>query len=137
MFKSNIIWLLSTSCEGNKYRRYNKKIEFGNKIPNVLGANKFQKLDGNFSEMSDSFIDDFYRNMSVNEITTTTAGISSVQKNEFTYDENGNIISMKTFQNGQLSMEWKDYVWGDKKNTHVEIMYMNGSPMSTTEVTQL
>jgi hypothetical protein len=168
-------------------------------------------------EYSDTFIDDFYRNMSVSEITTTSAGISSIQKNEFfydeqgriigmkqfvngnlqmeqlnyvwtpnsceyesityypvqstekvtkrfideyyvqnvceiriitingfqteikneyTYDERGNLTSMKNFQNGQLVMEWKDYVWGEKKNTHKEITYMNGSPISTTEVSQ-
>ena len=168
-------------------------------------------------EFSDSFIDDFYRNMNVSEIKTTSAGVYSIQKNEYSYDEQGRIIkmkqfvdgklkmeqlnyvwtpnsceyesityfpvqstekvskkfidksyvqnvceihiitingvqtetkseyaydesgnltSMKNFQDGQLVMEWKDYVWGDKKNTHIEIMYMNGSPMSTTEVTQ-
>ena len=120
-------------------------------------------------EFSDSFIDDFYRNMNVSEIKTTSAGVSSIQstekvskkfidefyvqnvceihiitingvqtetKSEYTYDESGNLTSMKNFQDGQLVMEWKDYVWGDKKNTHIEIMYMNGSPMSTTEVTQ-
>ena len=66
----------------------------------------------------------------------TINGVQTETKSEYTYDESGNLTSMKNFQDGQLVMEWKDYVWGDKKNTHIEIMYMNGSPMSTTEVTQ-
>lgn len=67
---------------------------------------------------------------------TTINGFQTETKTECTYDENGNITSMKSFQNGQLNMEWKDYVWGDKMNTHTIIMYMNGTPFSTTEVTQ-
>lgn len=63
-------------------------------------------------------------------------GAKTESKNECSYDKDGNITSLKSYQNGQLTMEWKDYVWGDKKNTHTEIMYMNGNPMSVTEVTQ-
>lgn len=63
-------------------------------------------------------------------------GVKMENKNEYTYDPDGNLTSMKSFSNGQLTMEWKDYKWGDKKNTHTEVMYMNGTPSMTTEVTQ-
>ncbi len=69
---------------------------------------------------------------------TEMGGVTTETKSEYTYlnTYNGNLTSMKNFQNGVLVMEWKDYVWGDKKNTHTEIMYANGSPISTSEVTQ-
>lgn len=63
-------------------------------------------------------------------------GMQSESRNEYQYDDDGNIISSKSYSNGELFTEWKDYSWGDKKSTHTEIMYMNGTPMSTTEVTQ-
>ena len=63
-------------------------------------------------------------------------GVSMENKNECTYDNDGNLTSMKSYSNGQLTMEFKDYVWGDKKNTHEEVMYMNDKPYSISEVTQ-
>ena len=63
-------------------------------------------------------------------------GVKMENKNECTYDSDGNLTSMKSYTNGQLTMEWKDYIWGDKKNTHKEVMYMNGTPFMTIEVTQ-
>lgn len=63
-------------------------------------------------------------------------GVKMENKNEYAYDSDGNLSSMKTYTNGQLTMEWKDYTWGDKKNTHTEVMYVNGSPSNITEVTQ-
>ena len=63
-------------------------------------------------------------------------GMQSELRSEFEYDDDGNIISMKSYNNGQLMSEWKDYTWGNKKSTHTEIMYMNGTPMSITEVIQ-
>ena len=63
-------------------------------------------------------------------------GMKTETRNESEYDENGNINSFKSYSNGQLLMEWTDYVWGDKKSSHKEIMYMNENPISETLVEQ-
>ena len=57
-------------------------------------------------------------------------------KNEATYDNEGNLTSLKSYTNGELTLEFSDYIWGDKKNTHKETMYVNGSPSMISEVTQ-
>lgn len=87
--------------------------------------------------VSKKFKDDYYVQNILEIHKIDMNGMQSELRNEFEYDEDGNIISMKSYTNDMLTSEWKDYNWGDKKSTHTEIMYMNGSPMSTTEVTQL
>lgn len=67
---------------------------------------------------------------------TDMNGMKSEVKNEYTYNEKGNISSMKSYINEHLTVEWKDYVWGDKQITHTEVMYVNDMPMSTSTVTQ-
>lgn len=61
-------------------------------------------------------------------------GTKTDSKSEFTYDDKGNMTSMKNFSNGQLLTEWKDYIWGDKKSSHKEIMYLNGNVISESLV---
>lgn len=63
-------------------------------------------------------------------------GVKTSTRSEFTYDDKGNIISMKSYSNGQLLMEWCDYIWGNKQSSHKEIMYMNGNPISESIVEQ-
>ena len=63
-------------------------------------------------------------------------GVKTEFRTECQYDDNGNLISLKSYLNGQLSSEWKDYNWGDKKSSHTVISYMNGNPTSTSEVVQ-
>ena len=63
-------------------------------------------------------------------------GLKTSLRSEFAYDDNGNLISMRNYNNDQLLMEWKDYIWGDKKSTHKEIMYMNGNIISESLVEQ-
>lgn len=63
-------------------------------------------------------------------------GVKTNTRSEFAYDDKGNIISMKSYSNGQPLMEWKDYIWSDKKNTHKEITYMNGNMISESCVEQ-
>ena len=87
-------------------------------------------------KVSKKFIDEYYVQNVCEIHIITTNGFNIESKNEFTYDEKGNLTSMKSFQNGQLSMEWKDYVWEEKKCTHKEITYINGSPTTLIEVTQ-
>mgnify|MGYP003288418835 CR=1 FL=1 len=88
------------------------------------------------SKVSKKFIDEFYVQNVCEIHITTMNGFQTENRSEFTYDDNGNLTSMKSYLNGTLSMEWKDYVWGNKMNKHTEIMYMNGTPISTAEVTQ-
>ena len=92
----------------------------------------FQSTD----KVSKKFIDEHYVQNVCETHVMTMNGIQMETKNEYTYDESGNMTSMKSYQNGQLSMEWKDFVWGDKINTYTQVMYVNGAPMSTSVVTR-
>lgn len=88
------------------------------------------------SHVSKQFKDNYYVQNILEIHKIDRNGMQSESRNETKYDDDGNIISFKSFDNGELSFEWKDYVWGDNKSTHTEIMYINGNPMSVTEVTQ-
>lgn len=63
-------------------------------------------------------------------------GVKTDSRSEFDYDDNGNLISMKNYSNGQLLMEWNSYSWGNKQSSHKEIMYMNGNVISESFVEQ-
>lgn len=87
-------------------------------------------------KVSKQFKDENYVQNILEIHETDMNGVKMESRSEWTYDDNGNMTSFKNFQNGQLSMEWKDFVWGDKKGSHNEIMYMNGTPTTTSEVKQ-
>lgn len=87
-------------------------------------------------KVSKKFQDDNYVQNVLETHDMDMNGMKTNSRSEFTYNDKGNIDSMKGYTNEQLTMEWKDYIWGEKKNTHKEIMYMNGSPSSISEVTQ-
>ena len=63
-------------------------------------------------------------------------GVKTDTRGEFDYDDKGNLISMKSYNNGQLLTEWSNYSWGNKQNTHKETMYMNGTIISESIVEQ-
>ena len=86
--------------------------------------------------VSKQFKDDHYIQNILEVHETDMNGVKMESRSEWTYDDAGNMTSFKNYSNGQLSMEWKDFVWGDKKGSHTEIMYMNGAPTTTSEVKQ-
>lgn len=87
-------------------------------------------------KVSKKFQDDHYVQNVLEIREMDMNGFKTEIKNEYTYDNDGNLTSSKSYTNGDLTSEWKDYNWGDKKSSHTEIMYMNGAPYMVTEVTQ-
>lgn len=57
-------------------------------------------------------------------------------RSEHRFDENGMLAGSKVYTNGELSFEFKDYVWGDKKCNYTQVTYANGQPLMVTEISE-
>ena len=80
-------------------------------------------------KVTNSYVDDYYRNIGVAEIETEMKGKTEKQRNEWVYDEQERVIGMKQYLDGKLQKEEKDYVWTPNSCEYEEISYF---PISST-----
>lgn len=67
-------------------------------------------------------------------ITYKADGVTEATRAEYVYDNEGRVTNYKSYNNGQLLLEYRDYVYSGNEYTCYQDQYSGGALIATTKM---